>query len=683
MHAVMPPPFTPVESVTDVLHGVPITDPYRWLEDQTSSRTRAWIDEQSGYTRNYFQSLTGREKIRERVREFLAVETYDSLQKSGGRYFFRKRLPEQEQPCIYLRDGTQGEDQLLLDPSTRGTGKFTALKPLYASPDGGLLVYEVKEGGERAGIFEIFDVEQRRILADRLPHGYLRSFAFAPGGKSFYYVHEATAQQRSLHRAAYQHVLGAPFEEDRELFCAGEGENLRLRLIFGDGKLGFLVLRFLERTSTDFYMQDIAAGASRSAVILNTEDVFGPMFWNGRILALTDKDAPNRRIVEIHPGKSGEPRFVDVVPESDSLIQNWVATKNHLVVSYVRRGQTEIEFFTPCGKRDGKLPAGKGETVRLTFGDCGEDEVFFESESFRKPIGIHCYQLDHKTTTVLAERKPPLDSPDFACQQVSFKAKDGKRIPAILVGRRDVLGDGPHPAIMTSYGGFGISVTPQFSVFVAFLMEKGCLFALPNIRGGSEFGAEWHKAAQRRNRQVAFDDFISAAEWLVESGRTEPGRLAIFGGSNSGLLVGAAMTQRPDLFRAVVCLVPILDMLRYHLFDGAHLWKEELGTVEEPEDFRALHQYSPYHSVQKGVAYPATLIVSGDADHNCNPLHARKMTAALQAANRSVHPILLDYSKFRGHSPVLPLSERIEALTDRMAFLCKELGLSAGTGSDR
>jgi prolyl oligopeptidase len=244
-----------------------------------------------------------------------------------------------------------------------------------------------------------------------------------------------------------------------------------------------------------------------------------------------------------------------------------------------------------------------------------------------------------------------------------------------LVGRREVLENGSHPTIMTSYGGYGASMTPQFSVFVAFLIEHRCLFALPNIRGGSEFGSEWHTAAKRRKRQVAFDDFLSAAEWLIETRYTEPRRLAIFGGSNSGLLVGAAMTQRPDLFRAVVCMVPMLDMLRYHLFDNAHLWKDEFGTAEDPEDFAALMNYSPYHSVRYGAAYPATMIISGDRDQNCNPLHARKMTARLQAANSSEHPIILDYCPFRGHSPVLPLSERIEGLTDRIAFLCDQLGL--------
>jgi len=259
---------------------------------------------------------------------------------------------------------------------------------------------------------------------------------------------------------------------------------------------------------------------------------------------------------------------------------------------------------------------------------------------------------------------------------VCYRAKDGTSIPMFLVGQRGVVAAGCHPTIMTSYGGYGVSMTPQFSIFVAFLVERGCLFALPNIRGGSEFGAEWYNAARRHKRQTAFDDFLSAAEWLIETGRTTPDELAIFGGSNSGLLVGAAMTQRPELFRAVVCMVPMLDMLRYHLFDSAHVWREEFGTADDPADFESLAKYSPYHQVRNGVAYPATMIVSGDKDSNCNPLHARKMTARLQAATSSSRPILLDYSDFRGHSPVLPLSERIEALTDRMAFLCDQLQLA-------
>ena len=245
-----------------------------------------------------------------------------------------------------------------------------------------------------------------------------------------------------------------------------------------------------------------------------------------------------------------------------------------------------------------------------------------------------------------------------------------------LVARRDSLEEGCHPAIMTSYGGFGISSTPQFSVFVAFLLERGCLFALPNIRGGSEFGSSWHEVARRRNRQVAFDDFLSAAEWLITNKRTNPEKLAIFGGSNSGLLVGAALTQRPDLFRAVICIAPLLDMLRFHLFEARLSWREEFGTVVDADDFAALWRYSPYHRVQAGVPYPAVMLVSGHIDGNCHPMHARKMTARLQSACSNRSPILLDYSEARGHAPVLPLSKRISSLTDRLAFLCDRLQLA-------
>lgn len=247
----------------------------------------------------------------------------------------------------------------------------------------------------------------------------------------------------------------------------------------------------------------------------------------------------------------------------------------------------------------------------------------------------------------------------------------------ILMGREDVLEQDSQPIIMTSYGGFGVCMTPQFSVFVALLAERGCIFALPAIRGGSEFGVEWHHAAKRRKRQTAYDDFLCAAEWLIDTGRTTPDKLAIFGGSNSGLLVGTVMTQRPYLFRAVLCIAPILDMVRYHLFDSADVWRAEFGAADDEEDFAVLASYSPYHHVFQGVIYPATMIVSGDADGNCNPLHARKMTARLQQANASAHPILLDYSQFRGHSPVLPLSDRIDALTDRVAFVCDQLQLQA------
>lgn len=676
------PPATAVEPVSEVLHGVIVTDPYRWLEDQNSPRTRQWIEEQRRFARAYLDHLSGRERIRARIREFLEFDAYDSLQKSGTRYFFRKRLANQEQPWIYMREGADGEDQILVDPADHGTDKYTAVKPLRVSADGRLLLFEVKEGGERTGTFKLLEIESRKTLPDILPRGYLRGFAFTPDGKSLCYVHEPAVAARPDRHAAYRHVLGTEFSQDQEVFFGGEGERVRLCLTSDRSRIGFVVYQFLETTYTNFYLRPWESETAPEHVVRDADYRFGPVLFRGRILAITDRNSPNLHIVEVRLQTGAEPEWKDVVPESDSRIVQWATAGDHVVILYARKMDRQIRVFELDGsgggliaKQTDQIAVDPGETFRISSAGQDADELILERESFTDPVCIVRCSPARKECSLWTRKTTPARGSDIVHSQISYPSKDGTKIPMYLVGRREVLAGGCHPAVMTSYGGYGVSMTPQFSAFVTFLIERGCLFALPNIRGGSEFGVDWHKAAQRRSRQTAYHDFLSAAEWLINSGKTTAARLAIFGGSNSGLLVGAAMTQRPELFRAVVCMVPMLDMLRYHLFDNAHVWKEEFGTVEDPDDFAALVKYSPYHQVRDGVAYPATMIVSGDADRNCNPLHARKMTARLQTANASGHPIFLDYSKFRGHSPVLPLSERIEALTDRMAFLCDQLQL--------
>lgn len=672
------PPYAPIEPVTEIVHGVPVSDPYRWLEDQNSARTRDWLAAQHSYARSYLDAIPERERIGKRVRELLDVETHDCLQKVGIRYFFQKRMPRREQACIFCRDGIDGKDELLIDPAEQGTGKYTAVRPLRVSRDGRSLLYEVKEGGERTGRFELLDVATREVLPDTLPRGYLRGFAFGRDAKSFYYVHQLAEGKESRSQSVYLHVLGTEFKDDREIYCSDHTENMRVHLVPGQNHVGILVFRYGNSTLTDFYLVSFDDDRAAEPLIKSAAYKFGPvLLGNDRILAITDLDAPNFRIVEVQKRTGQTPKFLELVSAAEVPIQNWVASEERIFVSYLREMRTEIEIFDTWGNGLKHLPFDRSETVRMTGASESGDELLLEHESFIAAILIESYSTANEKSRLWAERKVPFNSDDFAHTQVWFHAKDGTRIPMYLAGRREVLAGGAHPTIMTSYGGYGVSMTPQFSAFVAFMMERGCLFALPNIRGGSEFGLEWHEAAKRQNRQVAFDDFLSAAEWLVESGRTDPKRLAIFGGSNSGLLVGAAMTQWPDLFRAVVCMVPILDMIRYHLFDGAGIWKEEYGTADDPKDFAALFGYSPYHKVRDGLRYPATLIVSGDSDQNCNALHARKMTARLQAANRSDRPILLDYDPHRGHSPVLPLSTRIGALTDRLAFLCDQLELMA------
>jgi prolyl oligopeptidase len=669
------PPFSPSEPVTEMIHGVAVTDPYRWLEDQSSSRTRHWIDEQTQYARAYLDGITGRDRIQTRIREFLEVETYESVESVGNRYFFRKRLAIEEQPCLYMREGPSGDDELLIDPAKLGSGKHTAVKSIRVSPSGGLLLYESKHGGERSGTFAVFDVENRRTLRDVLPRGFLRGFAFAPDEKSFYYVHEPHDSARAGYRAVRRHVLNTKFEDDERIFFAPESETIRVCLISDRERLGILVYRLVDTMRTDFYLKSFEGGGPPAIVLANANYVFAPHFVPGKILALTDQDAPNFRIAELRLREDGDPRWINVVPEREARIREWRVACGSIYVSYVQPTSMRISIFDGEGRPLGELPVPSGETIRLIGGAASSDELFFERESFTRPVSIYRYSPQLDAPVLWARRNVPFDSSQYSHTQVWYTSKDGTQVPMFLMGRREVLAGGNHPTIMTSYGGHGVSMTPQFSVFVAYLVERGCLFALPNIRGGSEFGTDWHMQAKRRRRQTAYDDFLAAAEWLIQDGRTTAAKLAIFGGSNSGLLACAVMTQRPELFRAVVSMVPMLDMLRYHMFDGASCWREEFGTADDPEDFAALLGYSPYHRVAQGTAYPATMLVSGDADGTCNPLHARKMTARLQESSCSGLPIVLDYSEFRGHSPVLPLSDRTRALTDRMAFLVDQLQL--------
>lgn len=670
-----PPPVTAVQPVTEVLHGVAITDPYRWLEDQNSSRTREWICLQNLHARTYLDNIPGREHVRKRVACFLAREAQDSVQEAGGRYFFRKRHRHQEQASIYTREALEGPDQLLVDPYAGSQSIHTAVKILRVSADGNLLLYETKEGGERTGTFAIVDVRSRRTLPDILPRGYLRGFAFAPDGKSFVYIHEVAGSAKPCHPGARRHVLGTSFCEDQEVFSAGAEIHGRIALVADRIRMGFIVYSFQPERRISFYLRPFETSAPAQRVLANASFSFVPFLANDRLFALTNRDAPNFRVVELS-GKPDEGReWIDVITETDRRIHQCLVFQERFLVSYIRGTSTRVVLFDFQGKQIREIASSHVKTIRLAGGSRASNEAFLETESFAEPKAVT------RLSVLSGERSPwckaeiPIDSADFAHTQVWFRSKDGTRVPMYLAGLRSILAEGRHPTILTAYGGYGVPMTPQFSVFVAFLMERGCLFALPQIRGGSEFGSAWHEAAKRRKRQTAYDDFLSAANWLLDTGRTPSDRLAIFGGSNSGLLVGAAATQRPDLFRAVVCLAPMLDMIRYHLFDDAHVWRDEFGTADDPKDFEALRAYSPYHTVRDRVSYPAFLIVSGDADGTCNPLHARKMTARLQRASCSGRPILLDYSPFRGHSPVLPLSERIQALTDRLAFLCDQLGL--------
>jgi prolyl oligopeptidase len=669
-------PETSVEPITDVLHGVEVNDPYRWLEEQDSLRTRKWIEEQMLHARACLDSIPSRDEITKRITELLTVETYWMPQRVGNRYFFRKRTSEREQPCIYMRTINGGEDALLIDPSTFGADPYTSVSISQISSDGRLLLYEIKHGGERSGRFEILDIGRRRILPDSLPRGFLRGFQFATDGNGFYYAHEVIGAKRPYYRAAYYHAFGTRFEADEEVFVAGEAPHLRLIMIGDSKQLCFTSGIIGESSGGKCYLYDLSTHGPARLAFQDTNHIFGIALCEGKLFAMTDLNAPNLRIVEVPKRAANPSTWLEVVPEFSLRMKSFAISEKHFIVKYATNGNTSIRIFDLQGQVRHEVSFSENESTTVQLQHATPGEIFYKRESFNAPPTIVRYLPRKQAHEIFAEMKVPFDGTDIVSRRISYASKDGTQVFMYLVGRKDTSPTIVRPTILTGYGGFGVSMTPKFGILTSFMIEHGCLFALACLRGGHEFGEAWYLAARRRNRQKAFDDFISAAEWLLTNNYTTPEQLAIFGGSNSGLLVGAALTQRPELFRAVVCLAPLLDMLRYQHFDFARQYREEYGTAEDADDFVALNAYSPYHHVKDGVAYPAVLLISGDMDMNCNPMHARKMTARLQAASTSGHPVILDYNSERGHKPVMPLSERIRGLTNRVSFLCDELGIS-------
>jgi prolyl oligopeptidase len=669
------PPVTRADPITDVIHGVTVVDPYRWLEDGESTETREWIEQQTAFARDYLDGIDGREQIGDRIQQLLRVTNYDSVLFTSGRYIFRKRLPDQEQPCIYVREGNNGEDRLLVDPTGCGAEGYTAIRPLATSPDGKLLAYEVKEGGERAGRVEFVDLDTGHRLPEVLPHGHLGGLAFSPDSKDLFYSVDSALAPRTSGQLVYHHTLGDSISNDEVIFDAGSPEGANVGVIGGPDFQAILVQRAANRTVTDYYIRGYEPRAVARKILSDIDYSLSLQFAAGRVFALTDLDAPNYRVVELHFHSDGSHEFVELIPAGQRFIQQWRVVAGHIVLIYVERSAFSAVLFDFAGKQVGEVPLPEHATVWLSGASGDSDSLLFDCQSFFDSPSILEYSIARKELTTWATAAISLNRDEYVQRQVWYFSKDGTRVPMFLVGRRTILKRQHNPVILTSYGGFQVPMTPQFSVLVTCLMEMGCVFALANIRGGCEFGAEWHLAAQRHRRQTAFNDFLAAGEWLIEGGIGASSKIAIFGGSNSGLLVCAALTQRPALFRAVLCMAPLLDMIRYHLFDGARKWVDEYGTSEDPDDFTALWSYSPYHRVRDNVPYPAVMMISGNADQKCNPMHARKMIARLQVANSSANPIVLDYSTYRGHTPVLPLSVRIAALTDRVAFLCDQLHL--------
>jgi prolyl oligopeptidase len=662
------------DSVEEIIHGALVRDPYRWLEDRNLPETDDWIRRQKRICGKYFDSFPEINAVERRVRDYLDIEVVDQPACLANKYFYRKRTIGQEQGAICTREISSDDERILVNPFD--DGRFTSVGIDRLSPDGALLAYEVRRGGGDRKEIRFVDVNTGTVLPNRIPLGYGRGLAFSQNG--YFHCHEID-QAADEHRIRYASFASAG--ESRAVFRAPRTKGSRLVLTGNAHRLGAIWLRPEgPDVLTDFWIADLVDETPDWTPVFQARRApYFPILCHERILIVAGTKADSSRLIEL--SSKGEELGI-VVPESETPIRQVVVTRDRIFVSRLDRGIATLDAWMLSGESAGSVDLPRGGTIQILPVHVQDTDHFFYSfESFDVPPTIYQHHALTNTSLVWHQRGPADRIRCSDAQEVVLSSKDGVQFPLTLVAEtHENIPNHPRPVIMTSYGGFGVTITPQFSVLAAIMMELGVVFALPHIRGGGEFGKAWHDAGRRRNRQAAFNDFIAGAEWLCRHGVTTPSRLGIFGGSNSGLLVAAVMTQRPDLFGAVLSIAPLLDMIRYESFDQAGNWKQEYGTVDDPEDFQALFAYSPYHHVAENVDYPATLLVAGDKDDRCNPAHVRKMAALLQERPAQKSPLIVDYSEERGHAPVLPLSVRIPALARRIAFLCRELQIPIPNG---
>ena len=678
-------PSTPTSDAAETLHGETIPDPYRWLEDGESPGTREWTEAQNALTRSYLDAVPGRGDLHRRLDQLLAIGAISVPTPVRGRYFYQRRDGRQNQPVLYVRQGVHGEDRAVIDPNALDPAGTIALDWYYPSDDGRLLAYGLSENGSEQSVLQVLDVDTGATLGDRIPHTRAADLAWLPDGTGFYYTRypapgDVPEGEEHYHRAIYFHRLGSDPSGDPLVFKPAEKEHWPSVGISPDGR--WLVIG-VARTfdETDLYLQDLRSGASPVAVAKDLPASFEGEVVHGRLFMRTNLDAPTYRLYVVDPERPGRDGWREIVaPRPDAVLEGVRVTADRLALSYLERASSRLSLTDHEGRNGREVPL---PTLGSLFGAGAEwdgRELFYGFSSYTVPPGVYRIDLETGAEELWRRVEADVDPARFEVSQVSVRSRDGTEVSMFLVHRADLARDGNNPVYLTGYGGFNISMTPAFSRSLLLWLERGGVVAIPNIRGGGEYGERWHQEGMLGRKQNSFDDFIAAAEWLIENRYTTPARLAAAGGSNGGLLMGAVLTQRPDLFRAVVVQVPLLDMLRYHRFLIARLWIPEYGSAEDPAQFPWLRAYSPYHHVRDGVAYPAVLLATAESDTRVDPMHARKMAARLQAATSSSRPILLRLESRAGHGAGKPLNKVLEELTDTWAFVFSELGVEFQDG---
>jgi prolyl oligopeptidase len=679
------PPTVAKDPVTDTYKvakapDVTVTDNYRWLEDAKSPATREFIAAQNAYTKEYFDQVKMLPETRKQMAALLQTDFISTPNKRGDRYFFSKRAATENQASIYMRTGLQGDDQMLIDGNTLSADQNASVNMLGVTDDGKTMAYGIRQGGADEEEVHFFDVDTKTTRPDTLPIARYSGVAISPDGKGVYYSklfpHQATC--------VYYHVFGQPNGADALVFGneykgekLGEIDEVSVRLT-GNGH--YLVVTVSQGTPARhvwILLKDLRVkNAAFEPLVYGYDNRFREFNVTAKdgiddFYVETDYMAPNHRVLKAIIGKPLS-EWPVVVPEGKDVIENVSLVDNKLYVLRLHDVQSEMTFYNLDGKTLGQIKypgIGAGSGLQ---GRPQEKDGFYTFQSIVTPPTIFHYDTTTGKSDVFATTKVPFDSDQYELKEVFIKSKDGTRIPMFIAGKKGLPRDGSARLLMTGYGGFALSETPVWNPEFAWWMEQGGYFALPDLRGGNEYGEAWHKAAMFEKKQNVFDDWFAAAEYLIHEKYTSPEHFAIRGRSNGGLLMGASMTQRPELFGAIWCGYPLLDMLRYQKFLIGRTWITEYGNAENPADFSYIYKYSPYHHVVAGTKYPAILFFTGDGDTRVDPMNARKMTPLMQESSASGRPILLHYSLKGGHSAGVSQTQLIEDYADEMAFLWTE-----------
>ena len=686
------PPPTEARPVTDTLHGETIVDPYRWLEGDAKGaltpEVNAWTDAQLAYTRQVLDNLPGRKAVEARLRELMEVGSVSTPRMRANRYFYSQREGNENQARIFVREGFDGKPRLLLDPNTLDARGLVTISWTEPDPAGKLLAFGMYRAGDENSTLYVLDVDSGRWLADEI-QGKVGGVDWLPDSSGFFYQNLESVKDPYSGQVMF-HRLGSHPRQDVRLFRQYTKEqNAKLATTYGprfsaseDGRWG--LLGYATGTSTnDLWAVDLdrffrTGEFVRTDVIVGSESTSrGPILGDTLFLHTTD-GAKNGRVVAVDLNDPARAGWKTLVPErKDVSIQGVSLARGILVVSLLKDAATRIELYALDGRPLGELPLPGIGSARLSTSQ-DRNEAFLSFASFNEPPGVYRVDLATKKLELWERPKVPVDPSIVEVKQVFFPSKDGTKVPMFVVHRKGLKLDGSNPTLLYAYGGFNVSQTPSFSATLFPWFEAGGVYALAGLRGGGEYGDAWHEAGMLERKQNVYDDFIAAAEWLIAQKYTSTPKLAVSGGSNGGLLTGAVLTQRPELFGAVISAVPLLDMLRYQSFLMARYWIPEYGTAEDPKQFPFLRAYSPYHNVKKGTKYPAVLLTAGENDSRVHPLHARKMAALLQASTASdpaTKPVLLWVDREAGHGQGKPLALRVRDVADQRMFLMWQLGM--------